>query len=666
MRRFTTKRLDLSFASVAALCAFATVGCAGTTDQAELESSAASESAITVPAGAGAASLGSGYDIEREQVLADCVTGPLEPINTGNGTIGVIRNLTQDELKTELDVAAGGKAAFGPFSVNAGAKFALNVANNSYSETALFTQQVAGLRYRIRDAQLTPRASGAITADPTGGKFREMCGTDFIESTELGAKLFVAVRFDFADDSVKSDFEAHIKLDYLSLFSVEGSVKTAYERYSNSLTVTISAYQMGGNPADLGRILGGVTADGNTTGAAALTCSLSKLDDCKTTLVNIGRYMGTDFRNQIANTGLDQTLTDPHALPTGLARLTYETKSYKNAGLPVDVDSPIVQAAVRVARERIFDRYQQIVRDRKRADALLNSGDFRLDAVERAAITDALVKLNRQGAEAAEVGLQCYSDALHCPQLVDPLLAKFDSDPNYYVDPSVLVKELGYFELCKSAAKTPEVTKTLNAIASYLAIDDGSCADKADEVENATVIDIAGTEALKLSDLRPLRSAKKLHFLRLPNHAVRNVGPLAKLPALESLNLRANGLASVLRLGSLAKLKELNIADNNIRDIGPLVDIKTLEVIKAQGNPIADPSVLDGLPALRVKIFNNNDICRVERDALRDAGTITDRDYTTNTRRNWAPIYNVPGSRPSGIQTWAACAAVASKLPAGF
>ena len=110
-----------------------------------------------------------------------------------------------------------------------------------------------------------------------------------------------------------------------------------------------------------------------------------------------------------------------------------------------------------------------------------------------------------------------------------------------------------------------------------------------------------------IRDLSGLEQAISLKELDLGFNPLADLGVLATLPALESLNL--DGAATDLRaLVPLARLQRLSLRHNDLDDLWPLAGLASLTELDVGGNRIEDLSPLAGLTGLAVLRADRNRI----------------------------------------------------------
>jgi hypothetical protein len=99
-----------------------------------------------------------------------------------------------------------------------------------------------------------------------------------------------------------------------------------------------------------------------------------------------------------------------------------------------------------------------------------------------------------------------------------------------------------------------------------------------------------------ISDLEPLRGLTGLRYLNLnTTGGVRDLSPLRGLTSLAALYIRFNSIVDVSPLSGLASLRRLNLAGNAIVDVTPLGALTGLTWLAINQNSITDISPLSGL-----------------------------------------------------------------------
>ena len=117
----------------------------------------------------------------------------------------------------------------------------------------------------------------------------------------------------------------------------------------------------------------------------------------------------------------------------------------------------------------------------------------------------------------------------------------------------------------------------------------------------------------KIDDITPLARLSSLNALNLGINQIANLAPLAALVNLESLDLgrgdifegdvfnlpgQGNLITNIGALAALTGLKTLNLSGNNISDVSVLSSLDELMVLMLDGNPVQDFTPLQGLQDL--------------------------------------------------------------------
>jgi tRNA threonylcarbamoyladenosine modification (KEOPS) complex Pcc1 subunit len=591
--------------------------------------------------------LGMGYDSHTESFNSVCAESSSADVRvryTGapTATLQLDHTLSHEELKNLLDVQVSGKLAMEGLNVKSAARFASEAASTDLSTALVFANKIGG-RYAVLNQPRLTASAKAVGLTNDDEKIRAECGDQFVEQAELGAELFVSMRFDFSDKDVKSNFEAEIDLDFVNIFQVSGAAKVAMEKYKNNVGITISALQIGGDPTALSRIF--LDPAGDTSNV--LRCSIDNIDSCIKTMESVIGYASStrpgNFPDQLKNLKFDDTS------PTGAAILRYITKSYFNAGMRdlYKKPSPLLSHEILAARSRLLERYEVQSVHRKRVSSILN---LRLSPEEKSRFEsfEKLLASNiKQMVDAAQI---CYDTPMLCVEAESRVqLQSYDE--------SKLIRNLEFYDHCLLNRSKGTIGKTVNALQNFIdASDATSCEDLERDLKNELVLDLT---AAGISDLRPLRGLSQLRVLKLSQNEIRNLETIATLPQLKELYLRKNSIGNIEHLSQNSRLEILDLAYNRIIDVTPLKKLTSLKDLRLQGNQFSDTAGLEA-KSFDVLYLNDYQICAFERDYALNQGWISPAQHRAYTESNFGPLYVVPGNRSSGLDRFMFCQAVVS------
>jgi len=278
---------------------------------------------------------GGGYSSDSLQITHQvCFNGT---ISTGEqrGRIRMDTGLSYSQMISELGVSASVKASWRFWSAEAEASYMQSLEETEYSLSLNYYQYISN----NVNVHIAGAGTNALTEEGKGfyndGKnpyFGLLCGDYYISSYEQGALLKMGINIKFSSSLDKKSFEAHASASFLSIAAVTASVKDATSKYNMQGSVSIQAYQKGGDPSELSGILG----KDSSGQYYATTCSFKKMDACSNAAGQMLGYAATSFKNQVStknNTGL---------VPLGIGFTEYYPIEYLGLTPPASLVTPEV------------------------------------------------------------------------------------------------------------------------------------------------------------------------------------------------------------------------------------------------------------------------------------------------------------------------------------
>ena len=133
------------------------------------------------------------------------------------------------------------------------------------------------------------------------------------------------------------------------------------------------------------------------------------------------------------------------------------------------------------------------------------------------------------------------------------------------------------------------------------------------DMARLTQLTVEGTQTSKIANLTGLETAINLTRLTLNGNEIASLTPLARLEALETLNLADNeNISSISSLARLTALTNLNLSKNKISSVSSLSRLTSLTDLNLSDNRITSVSSLSDLTSLTTLNLSNNSI----RDVL--------------------------------------------------
>ncbi|XP_043472601.1 uncharacterized protein LOC122505185 [Leptopilina heterotoma] len=284
---------------------------------------------------------GGGYSSDTQQIVAQlCYNATISSTSDQQTYIQLNTALTYSELENKLGISISARGKYGMFSAEAKASYMRSIQDKDYA-TSLNYFEYATSNVAV---QLAGYGTNALTESGKDiyqeGKnkfFGLVCGDHYITSYQQGALLTMGLNIRFASSNAKQKFEARISAKFGNIASAAGSIEAIASKYNITGSVIIQAFQMGGEPSQLSKILN----KDNEGQYYALTCSLLTMTNCISAASGLLDYARDEFTKQFSfqtNTGLT---------PLGIAFTQYNPIEY----IGLSSDSLVTQEVINIRNE---------------------------------------------------------------------------------------------------------------------------------------------------------------------------------------------------------------------------------------------------------------------------------------------------------------------------
>ncbi len=566
---------------------------------------------IPSPAQTAKAVLGKGYDSVQERFSGDCVRGDTQYVGTSESFINFDRSLSEKETADSLGFSIGGKARYNAMNYSASAKFASSAASSEYSESTIYSSSYKYKNAKLKYKGLTEvgRAASQGSSSYVWENWQKTCGHEFVEQIELGAKLFISAKVDFATKEDKSAFNAKFKVKGPA-FSASSELKQASRIFGKSASVSIRAYQLGGDVSRLSAIFsdsdGSEVQEERKDTHSLLVCSMDRIDACLDILDSALRY-ATDLDDPQSFPNQIHPNYDP-SKPDGPVELSYMTKPWSD--LAFYPPPPIIAGLVKESRSHLSRMFEKNLNLRERVSALL-TGPFRLSASQRKKaksfednIVENFTKINK-GA------VTCYQDIDSCVEEVNNI-----SKTLHILDPNELaiLPEI-YSQWC-DLLQGGNLNKPVKNITLSLYEAAGRIYNLEESGDPCGMAEAALVEMryIDLSDqniqsLAPIKSLPNLVGLNLSrNREILDYHVLQNLPILTELNLNSNRLPNASFFRKMTGLKRLDIARTGSTYLGFLNKLKEIQYLNVGDNPLGAIDFVTDLKKLEKLVANNTQL----------------------------------------------------------
>jgi hypothetical protein len=358
----------------------------------------------SMPKGSLESVLGEGWSSDNEAPVGQCLVGTVGHVGTPSGSVAMDTVYSYNDVMDQLNFKFDGNFSVPGFKLDASANYAYLLKDTDYSQTFIYR---AYINLKNRHFDITTEKSPLTwigqqyANDPVA--FRAYCGDKFISEQKIGGVFYVAVKFLFHSAQEKSEFNSALKVAFASLASLNSSLSKAAEIVKFDGDVSVLAFQMGGDPAKLGQILG---ATSGASQAPLLSCELKNLEACKQMINQILIYASQpgagNFPGQFAEDD-SQALVGPGVIQNIL-------QNYATV-VPVKMGRSLVTPEIIDARTRLSQAYEQSITKTNEIYAMINNNMLLSpDYADKLVLLKSNVDHNNK--LLSDAGVICYQDDL--------------------------------------------------------------------------------------------------------------------------------------------------------------------------------------------------------------------------------------------------------------
>lgn len=575
--------------------------------------------------------LGFGY-ISQTDTL---VSSPCLIVNKDNirysgaqtSSFKLIRSTDVDQMLLDLNVEYGGKISLEGMTLSGSQKYAINMAEDEYSDSVVISYVVRGKTATFDGAKPSEQVLHILnTAENKESEVKKICGDKFVSSVELGADLNIGFKVTYLNKSFKTRLKAEIQGDILKLIQGKGSADAIINKFANKAVITIGAYQRGGDPSKLADILeadndkvyhifkcglGSVkTNDGKELENTRTGTELEKLSNehCRIALDGMLVYMKDSFPEQIGNLDYNVYTNKPGTVskenPVGAAIINAKYLGYKEGGYPqiLSGTNSLYNKLLTEKRNKIFIAY-------KKLDAYLNKlntfiGLRYLDQKDLIDLENKQTNVKDALSKAIMAGNFCYSynpdkdvDSIENKKNEEQCNIHYTSFDVAYskiksmiLSPDSLKINQNFYHFCRLRKEVgQEVTcRTIKKLAvnlqmlggedenSYCSNEGGYTDDEVSQCSyfyeillNQSSLNLSSAPGeAKVIDLTPISNLSKLEAIDLSGNNVSDLSPIGFLGNnIEELNLSGNSINNLASLERFTNLKKVDLSNNKIDDL---------------------------------------------------------------------------------------------------
>lgn len=286
-----------------------------------------------------ALNYGYGADAQAPTNLYCINPGENTLVGSNEGMMELNQYYSYDKLKKQTNFDAEGNINLEVFSASAQSAYYHSLEQDEYSETFIYRTDMKFMGLRdgipgfVEGSYLNQIGKNVWSAGID--TFRQYCGNSYISTINYGGKLYITVELNFRNKAEKDSFNASLSGKVPLIAEVSVKFSQWEERTHAEGHFKVVAYQLGGDPTKLGRIL---------EGAKTNICKFDNINDCRIVLNNAVDYASRDYPNQFGG-------IVPGEIPRAAGIIGVDTTPYF-------IFDPKIQIPTQVAQDIINMRNQ--------------------------------------------------------------------------------------------------------------------------------------------------------------------------------------------------------------------------------------------------------------------------------------------------------------------
>lgn len=365
---------------------------------------------------------GGGYSTDTQQTAPQlCYNAAVSSTTEQSSSIVLSTAQSFSDIQNSIHESIAVKGKFGMFSPSASASYLRSIEDKYYS----LSLNYYAIYHNIANIQLDGFGLTALTDlgrvfynNGNNSYFGLACGDQYFSAYKQGAMLIMSINVEFKSHYEKTQFEAKAGVSFGDIFSASGDVQRIASQYGISGSISMQAFQIGGDPSQLSKIL---NKNGNGD-YYVLNCNLDAMNNCVSAASGMFDYAVNIFPTQFSfpsNSGLT---------PLGVGFATYQPIYY------IGLTSPPSFVTTQVIYDRDFlamkldeNQYYQ-----QRTENLLNgypvawgvTSDLYRSLEKLHNTAQRNIEIIMRSSNPQEGGLGCYAFPDKCITITQDIIAK--------------------------------------------------------------------------------------------------------------------------------------------------------------------------------------------------------------------------------------------------
>lgn len=251
---------------------------------------------------------GYGYSVDSQKLVDEQCYNATPGLPEGTNSVVSLNEATSfSDFESKLSYSVKAGLGFGIFSAQSDASYMRQVSDKDYTLSLNYFSYSSGtvrVQTAIGQDALTDAGKQEYSNNLTNPYFGVVCGDEIVTSYQQGALLAMALNIEFQSHMDKEQFQASASTGFGSIFTASATVESIASHYEMDGRVSLTAYQQGGEPGQLSKILS-KDPSGNFY---INSCSITNMTACRNAASGLLNYASADFPNQFSvSAGLNLT-----------------------------------------------------------------------------------------------------------------------------------------------------------------------------------------------------------------------------------------------------------------------------------------------------------------------------------------------------------------------
>ncbi|MFN8770466.1 MAG: hypothetical protein ACK5Z5_05625 [Neisseriaceae bacterium] len=242
---------------------------------------------------------GTGYSSDTQNIAPALCYVPLKVAKTSQSSdIKFSQSVNYNTIIDNFNIKNFIDSGYSKFATDGILGYLNNIKANDYSFSVSYYNKVSdwvNVDYSFNNSLILNQEGNAIYSNGNNPMFRLICGDKLIGSYEEGAALIVSLKINFNDKLSKDTFKAKFG-DGANGYTGNTIINMSKVATQNNLRgdIELSAYQIGGDPSQLSKVLHN----------SIIKCNINDISACKAAASSIdayaqNKYLNDSFPNQI-------------------------------------------------------------------------------------------------------------------------------------------------------------------------------------------------------------------------------------------------------------------------------------------------------------------------------------------------------------------------------